>query len=185
MGRSVLLIFVEFLCCRAFVRLVHRYFENVWKMAPLRWTDEQIDHLKQLRADNLSAREMGARLGCSRNAVIGKLRRLGLSAISCVPTAQRKRQPKPKVERRGRFRSTVVDRLAHTATIPFRDLPPDQSDCTVRLIDTNDMPESPNKCRYPLGEPTWDMEVCGARTVAGCSWCQRHFKIMRNQRAAA
>lgn len=166
----------------------------------MRWTDERDGRLKALQAEKLSASDMAARLGVSRNAVIGRLRRLGLSAISCAPLAQRKRQPKPKVERRGGFRPIVeparlgahaglLIRLAQglpiKGSVPFVNLPPDQSDCAVRLIDTNDIPESPNKCRYPLGEPTWDMEVCGARTVAGCSWCQRHFKIMRNQRAAA
>lgn len=165
-------------------------------MAPLPWTDEQTERLKQWHAERLSTRVMGKRLGKTRNSVIGKLARLRL----CVPRQSAPRKPKPKVERRGGFRPIVeparpgahaglligiAQRLPIKGSVPFVNLPPDQSDCAVRLIDTNDIPESPNKCRYPLGEPTWDMEVCGARTVAGCSSCQRHFKIMRNQRAAA
>lgn len=49
----------------------------------MEWTDEAVQRLKGLWAEGLTAREIGERLGgVSRNAVIGKAHRLGLSAKS-------------------------------------------------------------------------------------------------------
>ncbi len=46
----------------------------------MEWTEEAINTLKTLWAEGLSARKIGERLGnISRNAVIGKAHRLGLS----------------------------------------------------------------------------------------------------------
>src|SRR6202051_4654018 len=44
------------------------------------WTDERVELLKKLWADGLSAAQIAAELGgITRNAVIGKVHRLGLS----------------------------------------------------------------------------------------------------------
>lgn len=59
-----------------------------WTVA-MAWNEQQVARLKALQADGLSCSQIGAELGCSRNAVIGKLHRLGLSA-SRPPSA-----PKP------------------------------------------------------------------------------------------
>lgn len=42
------------------------------------WTDPRTDDLKLLWADQLSASDIAARLNTTRNAVLGKLHRLGL-----------------------------------------------------------------------------------------------------------
>ena len=44
------------------------------------WNDERVELLKKLWADGLSASQIASRLGgVTRNAVIGKVHRLGLS----------------------------------------------------------------------------------------------------------
>ena len=44
------------------------------------WTDERVELLKKLWADGLSASQIAAELGgVTRNSVIGKVHRLGLS----------------------------------------------------------------------------------------------------------
>ncbi|WP_281409432.1 GcrA family cell cycle regulator, partial [Oharaeibacter diazotrophicus] len=44
------------------------------------WTDERVERLKTLWAEGLSASQIAAELGSvTRNAVIGKVHRLGLS----------------------------------------------------------------------------------------------------------
>ena len=51
------------------------------------WTDERVELLKKLWSDGLSASQIAAELGgITRNAVIGKVHRLGLSgrAKSCI-----------------------------------------------------------------------------------------------------
>ena len=44
------------------------------------WTDERVEQLKKLWAEGLSASQIAGRIGgVTRNAVIGKVHRLGLS----------------------------------------------------------------------------------------------------------
>src|SRR5260370_21503950 len=62
------------------------------------WTDERVETLKKLWADGLSASQIAAELGgITRNAVIGKVHRLGLSGRAKSPssTAPRPRKPRP------------------------------------------------------------------------------------------
>ena len=61
------------------------------------WTDERVELLKKLWADGLSASQIAAELGgITRNAVIGKVHRLGLSgrAKSHLSAAPRPRKPR-------------------------------------------------------------------------------------------
>jgi GcrA cell cycle regulator len=61
------------------------------------WTDERVELLKKLWADGLSASQIAAELGgITRNAVIGKVHRLGLSgrAKSSSSTSPRPRKPR-------------------------------------------------------------------------------------------
>ncbi len=57
------------------------------------WTDERVELLKKLWADGLSASQIAAELGgITRNAVIGKVHRLGLSGrAKARPRARRAR----------------------------------------------------------------------------------------------
>ena len=50
------------------------------------WTDERVELLKKLWADGLSASQIAGELGgITRNAVIGKVHRLGLSGRAKAP----------------------------------------------------------------------------------------------------
>src|ERR1700730_9170410 len=52
------------------------------------WTDERVELLKKLWADGLSASQIAAELGgISRNSVIGKVHRIGLSGRVTRPAA--------------------------------------------------------------------------------------------------
>src|SRR6202142_2579592 len=63
------------------------------------WTDERVELLKKLGSDGLSASQIAAELGgITRNAVIGKVHRLGLSgraksASSAAPRPRKARSP--------------------------------------------------------------------------------------------
>ena len=62
------------------------------------WTDERVETLKKLWTDGLSASQIAAELGgITRNAVIGKVHRLGLSGRAKSPSsaAPRPRKPRP------------------------------------------------------------------------------------------
>ena len=61
------------------------------------WTDERVELLKKLWADGLSASQIAAELGgITRNAVIGKVHRLGLSGRAKSPSST---APRPRKAR--------------------------------------------------------------------------------------
>ncbi len=59
------------------------------------WTDEAVETLRTMWAAGASAREIGERVGTTRNAVIGKANRLGLShrAKAAKPKPEAKPHP--------------------------------------------------------------------------------------------
>src|SRR5258705_3982509 len=68
-------------------------------MTVLTWTDDRVEQLKKLWEGGLSASQIAAELGnVTRNAVIGKVHRLGLSgpAKSPAPAAPRQRKARPE-----------------------------------------------------------------------------------------
>ena len=61
------------------------------------WTDERVENLKKLWSDGLSASQIAAALGgITRNAVIGKVHRLGLSGRAKAPSSSAPRQRKAR-----------------------------------------------------------------------------------------
>jgi GcrA cell cycle regulator len=61
------------------------------------WTDERVETLKKLWTDGLSASQIAAELGgITRNAVIGKVHRLGLSGRAKSPSST---SPRPRKAR--------------------------------------------------------------------------------------
>src|SRR6195256_2747829 len=61
------------------------------------WTDERVELLKKLWTDGLSASQIAAELGgITRNAVIGKVPRLGLSGRAKSPSSTAPRPRKPR-----------------------------------------------------------------------------------------
>src|SRR5436309_13039421 len=63
----------------------------------MNWTDERVEMLKKLWADGLSASQIAAELGgITRNAVIGKVHRLGLSGRAKSPSSAAPRPRKPR-----------------------------------------------------------------------------------------
>ncbi|MBO7350671.1 MAG: hypothetical protein J6U18_03675 [Acetobacter sp.] len=46
----------------------------------MKWTEKVVEQLKQLWVDDLSTAEIGRRLNMTKNAVVGKAHRLGLSS---------------------------------------------------------------------------------------------------------
>ena len=59
------------------------------------WTDDRVDLLKKLWSEGLSASQIAGRLGgVTRNAVIGKVHRLGLSGRA---TTSRMKSIRPRV----------------------------------------------------------------------------------------
>src|SRR6186997_1438649 len=66
-------------------------------MTVLTWSDDRVEQLKKLWEAGLSASQIAAELGnVTRNAVIGKVHRLGLSGRAKSPSSTAPRPRKPR-----------------------------------------------------------------------------------------
>jgi GcrA cell cycle regulator len=158
--------------------------------AGVTWTDERVELLKKLWSDGLSASQIAAEIGnVTRNAVIGKVHRLGLSGrgkAKSPSTAQRPRKitrapsapaPLPPTSRANNVVLTPVPAAAHVEPEP--DLPAIDDDIVVPMserVTIMDLRES--MCRWPMGDPTKpDFRFCGARSSAGLPYCGHHARV--------
>ena len=138
------------------------------------WTDERIEQLKPLWLSGMSAAQCADRLGVSRNAIIGKVTRLGLcrpARVSLVWLTNRVR----KVPTGGRMRKRPMplDVAEELLADGVTDLPPDQSEFAVPFMDVKH-----EQCRWPLGDPrSPSFMVCGAGKMNESPYCARHHRI--------
>jgi len=152
------------------------------RQAMLTWSDEKVEQLKKLWDAGLSASQIAAELGnISRNAVIGKVHRLGLSGRAKVgaPKTPRSRKARPekmfrpaKPTTRGNtalaqaFELEVeVDPVAYDNVVPMN-----QRVDLLRLNETT--------CHWPIGDPQ-DPEFffCGGKSLTGLPYCAHHTRV--------
>jgi Global cell cycle regulator GcrA len=150
------------------------------------WTDERVAILKKLWTDGLSASQIALKLGnVSRNAVIGKVHRLGLSGRA---TTSRMRSVRPRarvVAFPGRtpsvqYRShgnAALKALFLPAALPVPE--PVLDDIEIPMADRVDLLSLKDcMCRWPLGDPQDEtFRFCGRRTQDGASYCEHHARI--------
>jgi GcrA cell cycle regulator len=148
------------------------------------WTDERVELLKKLWSDGLSASQIAAEIGgVTRNAVIGKVHRLGLSGRS---------KPKPPGPQRAKTtRAPSVPTPITPAPRPAPVLPPvlqpADAESQGTALDEVAVPTSErvtimelreSMCRWPMGDPTKaEFRFCGARAVTGLPYCSHHARI--------
>lgn len=134
------------------------------------WTDDRVQTLSKLWREGQSASQIARDLGhgITRNAVIGKVHRLGLSGRSAprLPGAGRADQRR---ERRGRIpRRLSAPRALPPPAAPATDLPlPDIGLASVVSVRRG-------QCRWPMGDPlAEDFCLCG-RPVERGAYCAAH-----------
>lgn len=118
------------------------------------WTDDRIKRLKELWEKGLSASQIAKDLGegVTRNAVIGKAHRMGLSSRPSpvkTETAAKPRKPAPvKAEKK-------------------------QVKKVVTLLDLTE-----RMCKWPIGHPgDDDFQFCGKPSAPGLPYCKDHCEM--------
>jgi GcrA cell cycle regulator len=146
---------------------------------PGTWTDEtRVERLKMLWADGLSASEIATLLGeVTRNAVIGKVHRLGLAGRKTTTRQPRQRQTSPSrtVQRRPMFppRPPVRAALPVLRALPALEAAP--AECVTIVT------AGPHNCLWPIGDPKLpDFHLCGRRKSSGVPYCEHHAAIAYN-----
>ncbi len=152
------------------------------------WTEERVEILKKLWAEGLSASQIANRLGgVTRNAVIGKVHRLGLSGRVTTPRIKsihtRKRSARP-AQRNARKPFRVPGSATVKAFQPplearrpapaprFEELviPADERATLLTLKECD--------CRWPIGDPQdEDFHFCGRKKLPGLPYCEYHARV--------
>jgi len=146
------------------------------------WTAERVEQLRSFVVSGLTCSQIAAEIGVTRNAVIGKIHRLGLSperpAAAPAPARscpQRARQPR-RLARRHMLRLIHAEapRVADGANAETVSV--DSAQC-CSLLDL-----AQGKCRWPLGDGASnsgaaDFVFCGNETAAGFSYCAGHARM--------
>jgi GcrA cell cycle regulator len=149
------------------------------------WPPERVELLKKLWAEGLTASQVAARLGdgISRNAVIGKVHRLGLSGRQSV---QRSSAPRPRRPRQPSHPGRPTSGQAAVAVKPqARPQPrPEPEPQPIRLVEipkserVSILMLSDKTCRWPLGDPgSEDFCFCGHTPKAGLPYCEYHASL--------
>ena len=140
------------------------------------WTDERVELLKQFWSEGLSASQIASKMGgVTRNAVIGKVHRLGLSgrATPSQPKrgcAEENLEPAEAVETISATREAATPHLSEPEFIAPVSLT-DEDLTTVASLKRN-------MCKWPIGDPASDdFHFCGEPTTPGKSYCAYHAQM--------
>ncbi|MDD4556605.1 MAG: GcrA family cell cycle regulator [Alphaproteobacteria bacterium] len=79
------------------------------------WTDEVVEELRKLWAEGLTTSEIAKKLGVSKNSIVGKVHRLGLSGR---PSPIKRKVELAKKEKKAKTEETVVSKKADAGEIP-------------------------------------------------------------------
>jgi GcrA cell cycle regulator len=143
------------------------------------WTDERVELLKKLWADGLSASQIAAELGgITRNAVIGKVHRLGLSGRAKSPSSSVPRVRKPRsaghmmrVSRSSMRGNTALAYDYEAEPEPeLIDIPVEQRKTLLELTEKT--------CKWPIGDPGGgEFYFCGGESATDLPYCIHHSRI--------
>ena len=140
------------------------------------WTDERVETLKKLWLDGLSASQIAKQLGgVTRNAVIGKVHRLGLSgrAAPSHPSRTTFKAPRPpRPISMPQPRPRAIEPRAHAVPAPrpapYVELP---GTATVLTLGAH-------MCKWPIGDPSSEeFSFCGRRAGQEGPYCIEHARV--------
>ncbi len=171
------------------------------------WTDERVETLKSMWSDGKSASQIAKELGgVTRNAVIGKVHRLGLSnrvggehdeapapietVVEPAPEPVAEPAPQPAA---APPRPVAKDPMpaVRTKPVPGQPTPPHPSASEISAEALANLAEIAKKarrlnlmqltertCKWPVGDPaTDDFWFCGLPTVPGKPYCETHVAV--------
>jgi GcrA cell cycle regulator len=144
------------------------------------WNPERVEQLRNFIGAGLTCSQIAAEIGVTRNAVIGKIHRLGLGpgrpmaapGRACPPRAGR---PRPPSQRQ------MLRLICATA--------PNTADATAAegaAVDNGQryslLELGQGQCRWPVGDRAGgsgatDFVFCGNEVIAGFSYCGGHARM--------
>jgi GcrA cell cycle regulator len=142
------------------------------------WNAERVDALKRYFAAGLSCSRIAHEIGVSRNAVIGKMNRLGLSRPKEARQRERAGAKRPKIPRSWAYDRPTIAAQQKMLKQAFPDAQPGEEvpirggrGCTLFEL-------GQEKCRWPISTPgAADFCFCGNEPVKGLPYCPGHARV--------
>jgi GcrA cell cycle regulator len=139
------------------------------------WTDEKIGRLRELVDRKWTARQIADDLGCTKNSVLGKTFRLGITTGIETEEGRAVRKARAADQRRANVGGGVMKRKLKPRVDTKRQAP------TVMLA----APEVVGKgiglmeltaitCRWPINDDMTNAKFCGHDIAEGSAYCPHH-----------
>jgi GcrA cell cycle regulator len=137
------------------------------------WTTERIALLKNRIDAGLSCGQIAREIGVSRNAVIGKANRLGLSRFKSAAGTKPERTGTRKIARPGIItQHKNLRALWAKPQTAFGEVSGDSAN-RCSLFELQQW-----HCRWPISEPgAEDFGFCGNKMVDGLPYCEAHARM--------
>ncbi len=155
------------------------------------WTEERVAELKKLWAEGHSASQIAKRLGSvTRNAVIGKVHRLGLSGRA-TPSRPVKRPPRlarPKPQQQMPRQASAAPAVRGANALAVRAEPTHthiteaEANIEPQRLPNGDMVTvltvKDSMCKWPIGDPAdANFGFCGHTSAEGSPYCAEHARV--------
>jgi len=135
------------------------------------WTDEKVQELTRMTREGKVFREIAETLGCTRNAVIGKVHRMGLHVQ--VPASKQKTARRRAPLNAAKIKAKAVAKAPKPPRFRYKprgpsvvvDMPTPRKHMGLGLLDLE-----PHHCRFPTGQGA-EITFCGQPKLHGYSWC--------------
>jgi len=156
------------------------------------WTEERVQELKKLWAEGHSASQIAKKLGSvTRNAVIGKVHRLGLSGRATpsrpVKRPPRLARPKPQHAPAPRMAQAPVAGRTALAIETREPVEMDAAPVAPAFIEPKRLPNGDmvtvltvkdSMCKWPIGDPAdASFGFCGRSACNGSPYCAEHAQV--------
>ena len=157
------------------------------------WTDEMVEQLKKMWHEGLTTGEIGKRLNVSKNSIVGKVHRLGLSGRPSPIKKKEDTEPQkaPGKQAEKKVSSSPAPAKAPTPEVkaPKKEekeeinLPEEELRASLtkeekvfkpgHIFSLTDLDN--HTCRWPIGDPKDEnFHFCGKKVRIGQTYCDEH-----------
>ncbi len=127
------------------------------------WTDESVEKLRQLWAQGLTANEIAKKLGVTKNAIVGKVHRLCLTAR---PSPIKSKDAADELPLQPDLIEKIEEKSVEEVVEPRKN----EELTNIKLVDLDS-----HTCRWPIGDPRDDdFCFCGKKVRSGQTYCDEH-----------
>ena len=171
------------------------------------WTEQMVEDLRKMWKEGLTTGEIGRRLNVSKNSIVGKVHRLGLSGRpSPIKKKNENETTQSTTENKTQLNEKKVSETNKSPSVKTEKKTPIKEENTAKVLTTVATPTETNKekenvfsrkepekkhsgfvslteldshtCRWPIGDPKDEnFHFCGKKIKIGQTYCEEHAAI--------